>query len=116
MDRPGVEHQVAGGQQAGVDVLHAAGSRLPAWVGARGEQGERQVREDGGRFGPLRHPHADGGDRRGAPIGPRRRVRHVARRRKAQTGRVRQYVMFLVIGSIAVFVLISFFWSPSLAH
>jgi NADH-quinone oxidoreductase subunit L len=32
-----------------------------------------------------------------------------------QTGRLRQYVMFIVIGVIAVFVLISFFWSPSLA-
>ena len=32
-----------------------------------------------------------------------------------QTGRLRQYVMFLVIGAIAIFVLISFFWSPSLA-
>jgi NADH-quinone oxidoreductase subunit L len=32
-----------------------------------------------------------------------------------QTGRLRQYVMFIVIGAIAVFVLISFFWSPPIA-
>jgi len=32
-----------------------------------------------------------------------------------QTGRLRQYVMFIVIGAIAIFVLISFFWSPSVA-
>lgn len=32
-----------------------------------------------------------------------------------QTGRVRQYVMFIVIGAIAVFVLISFFWTPTFA-
>ena len=28
---------------------------------------------------------------------------------------LRQYVMFIVIGAIAVFVLISFFWSPTFA-
>lgn len=33
-----------------------------------------------------------------------------------QTGRLRQYVMFIVIGAIAVFVLISFFWSPTFAR
>jgi len=32
-----------------------------------------------------------------------------------QTGRLRHYVMFIVIGAIAIFVLISFFWSPSVA-
>ena len=32
-----------------------------------------------------------------------------------QTGSLRQYVMFLVIGAVALFVLISFFWSPTLA-
>jgi NADH-quinone oxidoreductase subunit L len=32
-----------------------------------------------------------------------------------QTGRIRQYVLFIVVGAIALFVLISFFWSPSLA-
>jgi len=32
-----------------------------------------------------------------------------------QTGKLRQYVMFIVIGAIAIFVLISFFWSPSVA-
>jgi len=32
-----------------------------------------------------------------------------------QTGRIRQYVLFIVVGAIAIFVLISFFWSPSLA-
>lgn len=31
-----------------------------------------------------------------------------------QTGRIRQYVLFIVVGAIAIFVLISFFWSPSL--
>jgi NADH-quinone oxidoreductase subunit L len=33
-----------------------------------------------------------------------------------QTGRIRQYVMFIVIGAVAIFVLISFFWSPTLAR
>jgi NADH-quinone oxidoreductase subunit L len=33
-----------------------------------------------------------------------------------QTGRLRQYVMFIVVGAIAIFVLISFFWSPLLAR
>ena len=36
--------------------------------------------------------------------------------RAVQTGRIRQYVMFIVIGAIAIFVLISFFWSPTLAR
>ncbi|HZN35707.1 MAG TPA: NADH-quinone oxidoreductase subunit L, partial [Pirellulaceae bacterium] len=36
--------------------------------------------------------------------------------RAIQTGRIRQYVMFIVIGAIAIFVLISFFWSPTLAR
>lgn len=35
--------------------------------------------------------------------------------RTVQTGRLRQYVMFIVIGAIAIFVLISFFWTPTLA-
>jgi NADH-quinone oxidoreductase subunit L len=36
--------------------------------------------------------------------------------RQVQTGRLRQYVMFIVIGAVAIFVLISFFWSTSLAR
>jgi NADH:ubiquinone oxidoreductase subunit 5 (subunit L)/multisubunit Na+/H+ antiporter MnhA subunit len=36
--------------------------------------------------------------------------------RAVQTGRLRQYVMFIVVGAIAIFVLISFFWSPTLAR
>ncbi|MCI0358374.1 MAG: NADH-quinone oxidoreductase subunit L [Planctomycetaceae bacterium] len=36
--------------------------------------------------------------------------------RTVQTGRIRQYVMFIVVGAIAIFVLISFFWSPTLAR
>jgi NADH-quinone oxidoreductase subunit L len=36
--------------------------------------------------------------------------------RAVQTGRIRQYVMFIVVGAIAIFVLISFFWSPTLAR
>ena len=36
--------------------------------------------------------------------------------RSIQTGRLRQYVMFIVVGAIAIFVLISFFWSPTLAR
>lgn len=35
--------------------------------------------------------------------------------RKVQTGRLRQYVMFIVIGAVAIFVLMSFFWNPTLA-
>jgi NADH:ubiquinone oxidoreductase subunit 5 (subunit L)/multisubunit Na+/H+ antiporter MnhA subunit len=35
--------------------------------------------------------------------------------RTVQTGRLRQYVMFIVVGTIAIFILISFFWNPSLA-
>jgi NADH:ubiquinone oxidoreductase subunit 5 (subunit L)/multisubunit Na+/H+ antiporter MnhA subunit len=35
--------------------------------------------------------------------------------RGMQTGRLRQYVMFIVVGTIAIFILISFFWNPSLA-
>jgi NADH-quinone oxidoreductase subunit L len=34
--------------------------------------------------------------------------------RSVQTGKIRQYVMFIVIGAITIFVLISFFWSPTL--
>jgi NADH-quinone oxidoreductase subunit L len=34
--------------------------------------------------------------------------------RAVQTGRIRQYVVFIVVGAVAIFVLISFFWSPSL--
>lgn len=33
-----------------------------------------------------------------------------------QTGRIRQYVMFIVIGAVAIFFLISMFWSPTLAR
>ncbi|MCO6459400.1 MAG: hypothetical protein J5I93_29160 [Pirellulaceae bacterium] len=33
-----------------------------------------------------------------------------------QTGRLRQYVMFIVIAALAIFVLISVFWSPTLAQ
>jgi NADH:ubiquinone oxidoreductase subunit 5 (subunit L)/multisubunit Na+/H+ antiporter MnhA subunit len=33
-----------------------------------------------------------------------------------QTGRIRQYVMFIVIGAVGIFLLISFFWSPTLAR
>ncbi|QDU95406.1 NADH-quinone oxidoreductase subunit 5 family protein [Lignipirellula cremea] len=36
--------------------------------------------------------------------------------RNVQTGRLRQYVMFIVVGVVAVFLLISFFWSSSLAR
>ncbi len=32
--------------------------------------------------------------------------------RQVQTGRIRQYVLFIVVGAIAIFILISFFWSP----
>jgi len=35
--------------------------------------------------------------------------------RSVQTGRLRQYVMFIVIGAVAIFVLISFFWNPTFA-
>ena len=35
--------------------------------------------------------------------------------RAVQTGRIRQYVMFVVIGAVAIFILISFFWNPTLA-
>ena len=33
-----------------------------------------------------------------------------------QTGRIRQYVMFIVIGAVGIFMLIAFFWSPTLAR
>jgi NADH-quinone oxidoreductase subunit L len=36
--------------------------------------------------------------------------------RGLQTGRIRQYVMFIVLGSLAVFVLVSFFWNSAAAH
>ncbi len=36
--------------------------------------------------------------------------------RRAQTGQLRQYVMFIVVGVIAVFLLISFFWDSTLAR
>lgn len=32
--------------------------------------------------------------------------------RQVQTGRIRQYVMFIVLGAIAVFVIVFLFWSP----
>ena len=35
--------------------------------------------------------------------------------RRVQTGRLRQYVMFIVVGTVALFVLISFFWSYAVA-
>jgi NADH:ubiquinone oxidoreductase subunit 5 (subunit L)/multisubunit Na+/H+ antiporter MnhA subunit len=35
--------------------------------------------------------------------------------RSVQTGLLRQYVVFIVVGAIAIFVLISFFWTPLLA-
>lgn len=35
--------------------------------------------------------------------------------REIQTGRLRQYVMFIAVGTVAVFVLVSFFWSFTLA-
>lgn len=34
---------------------------------------------------------------------------------RLQTGSLRQYVMFIVIGTVAIFLLISFFWNPTLA-
>ena len=34
--------------------------------------------------------------------------------RAVQTGNVRQYVLFIVVGAVAIFVLISLFWSPTL--
>ena len=36
--------------------------------------------------------------------------------RSLQTGQLRQYVMFIVLGTIAIFLLISMFWNPSLAR
>jgi NADH-quinone oxidoreductase subunit L len=36
--------------------------------------------------------------------------------RALQTGSLRQYVMFIVVGAIAIFLLISFLWSPTLAR
>ncbi|MFO0903473.1 MAG: proton-conducting transporter membrane subunit [Pirellulales bacterium] len=33
-----------------------------------------------------------------------------------QTGRLRQYVMFIILGAVAIFILISFFWSTTLAR
>ena len=36
--------------------------------------------------------------------------------RQIQTGKLRQYVMFIVVGALALFVLISFFWSSTLAR
>ena len=35
--------------------------------------------------------------------------------RRVQTGSVRQYVMFIVVGTVAIFILISLFWSRSMA-
>jgi NADH-quinone oxidoreductase subunit L len=35
--------------------------------------------------------------------------------RVVQTGSLRQYVVFLVIAAVAIFILISFFWNPTLA-
>jgi NADH-quinone oxidoreductase subunit L len=36
--------------------------------------------------------------------------------REVQTGKIRQYVMFIVVGAIALFLLISFFLNPTLAN
>jgi NADH:ubiquinone oxidoreductase subunit 5 (subunit L)/multisubunit Na+/H+ antiporter MnhA subunit len=36
--------------------------------------------------------------------------------RSVQTGQLRQYVVFIIVGAIAIFVLISFFWTPILAR
>jgi NADH-quinone oxidoreductase subunit L len=36
--------------------------------------------------------------------------------RRVQTGALRQYVMFLVVGVIAIFLIISFFWTPIFAR
>jgi hypothetical protein len=36
--------------------------------------------------------------------------------RAVQTGQIRQYVMFIVIGAVTIFLLFSFFWSPTLAR
>jgi NADH-quinone oxidoreductase subunit L len=33
--------------------------------------------------------------------------------RAVQTGRIRQYVMFIVVGAVVIFMLISLFWSPT---
>ena len=35
--------------------------------------------------------------------------------RQVQTGNLRQYVMFIVVGTIVLFVLLSFLWSPTFA-
>ncbi len=35
--------------------------------------------------------------------------------RRVQVGQLRQYVMFIVLGTIIIFLLISFFWNPTLA-
>jgi hypothetical protein len=35
--------------------------------------------------------------------------------RNVQTGRIRQYVMLIVVGTVALFILTSFFWSYSQA-
>jgi NADH-quinone oxidoreductase subunit L len=36
--------------------------------------------------------------------------------RRVQTGNLRQYIMFIVVGAVAVFLLITFFWNPTLAR
>jgi NADH-quinone oxidoreductase subunit L len=36
--------------------------------------------------------------------------------RNVQTGRLRQYVLFIVVGAVALFILVSFFWTPTLAR
>jgi len=36
--------------------------------------------------------------------------------RGMQTGNLRQYVMFIVVGAVAIFLIISFFWNPVLAR
>ncbi len=35
--------------------------------------------------------------------------------RRIQTGRLRQYVMFVVVGTVALFIIVSFFWNYSWA-
>ncbi len=36
--------------------------------------------------------------------------------RTVQTGRLRQYVLFIVIGALALFALVTVFWTPTLAR
>ena len=36
--------------------------------------------------------------------------------RRVQTGQLRQYVMFIVVGAVAAFLIVSFFWSSTFAR